>query len=752
MDLYTNQLREFFQEQRNFTAHLVGSQRPLKRLTDEIDHLSSYVDPQSQDKLAAIRKLVVEKDRLDFAHVYLALTKAWQFVHVPVTYVLVVLMAAPCPRRLCLFIGGLVMRRPARTRSVQPPKAKKLLGPGSQRDRLAVRLALVTVMCLGSAFVLFKDTQFLMPGPLASAHGAIENCSACHTKSGRGKLSWTRGLVAGDPHADSKACLTCHKMPDTAFNAHSASAEVLKQSAKRLTKIVAATPAPQWSHTQSIAFPTHELVARGLNCASCHQEHQGVNFSLNQISNEKCRSCHVVKFDSFDGHHPKFENYPFKRRTRIVYDHAAHFGKHFPEVAEKHPARTIPDTCSSCHNSREDKRVMAVAPFEQACTACHLDQIIGKERVSGPKGIAFLTLPGLDLRTLKEKNASIGEWPDASEAELTPFMKLMIGRNERGRALIKTVDGVNLQDLSDASDHQIEAVTNLVWEIKGLFHALISGKASDVLADLNIGSGAKLSATLVADLTANMPRDVVISAQQQWLPNLAAEIADPRAASDQSAKRVEHGDQCSRIGVSRGVRSWMRLRKLSATSPEVDVSAKGSIGKRDPPVCTMRIFGQCLVSKGRGDAAEAAKAEADPEEAAAETDTADADGANETLSSDEQPEGAEPEEPAGETDTATAKADGGDETLSAGEQPEEADGETNTTNAKPDGGNETLSAGEPPRIKAANQTDDLLFPTADELRAIEAAEKAAQPEGAAGVFSGGLQIRLRSSLKQELRR
>ena len=48
-----------------------------------------------------------------------------------------------------------------------------------------------------------NNMQFLMPGPLASAHGAIENCSACHTKSGSGKLSWLHGLVAGDRHADS---------------------------------------------------------------------------------------------------------------------------------------------------------------------------------------------------------------------------------------------------------------------------------------------------------------------------------------------------------------------------------------------------------------------------------------------------------------------------------------------------------------------------------------------------------------------
>ncbi len=92
MDLYAAHLRDFFQGQRNFTAHLIGSQRPLKRLTDEIDNLSSYVDQFGQEKLAAIKNLVVEKDRLDFARVYLGLTKGWLFVHVPATYALTVLM------------------------------------------------------------------------------------------------------------------------------------------------------------------------------------------------------------------------------------------------------------------------------------------------------------------------------------------------------------------------------------------------------------------------------------------------------------------------------------------------------------------------------------------------------------------------------------------------------------------------------------------------------------------------------------
>jgi hypothetical protein len=91
-DLYNTRLRDFFQGHRNFAAHLVGSQRPLKQLTDEIDNLSGYVDQRSQEKLAVIRTLVIEKNRLDFARVYLGLAKGWPFVHVPVTYALIVLM------------------------------------------------------------------------------------------------------------------------------------------------------------------------------------------------------------------------------------------------------------------------------------------------------------------------------------------------------------------------------------------------------------------------------------------------------------------------------------------------------------------------------------------------------------------------------------------------------------------------------------------------------------------------------------
>ena len=621
------------------------------------------------------------------------------------------------------------MWRPGRLKSVRPPKDERQAPSGSRRAQLAVLLTLLTVVCLVSALFLSRGTQILMPGPLTSGHGAIENCSACHTKSGNNKLSWLHGLVAADPLADSKACITCHKMPDTAFNAHSASTAVLKNSTKRLTKIASGWTAPQSARAQNIAFPMREVMAGDLYCATCHQEHQGASFNLNRISNEQCRSCHVLKFDSFDGNHPKFENYPFERRTRIIFDHAGHFGKHYPEMAKKEPAKRIPATCSTCHNSEKDRRVMAVVPFEQNCSVCHLDQIIGKERASGPKGIAFLALPGLDLQTLKQKNAPIGEWPEDSEAALTPFMKMMISRNAQGGALVKAVDSLNLQDLTTANDDQIKAVTALVWEIKGLFYTLIKGKASDVLGDLNIGGGAKLSATLVADLTASLPRDAVTGAQQEWLPNLAAEIANgpgkPPAELSGTNETEEPPAPTQQVAESEPV--------VESDTAEAEAEPAGT----QDTECTDELPRSKKVAAAEEAASESNVAEAIPaeieepapdeeqEEAAVDGRLSLPSGTSRAINArvENAKEKIQPEEAAGETDTADAESDGSKQTPCADKKPgakkialvEKATGETDSTEAKTEGGEETPPTENQPAGKAGDQVDDLLFPTEAEL-------------------------------------
>ncbi|MEW5964297.1 MAG: hypothetical protein AB1749_12115 [Pseudomonadota bacterium] len=581
-------------------------------------------------------------------------------------------------------------------------------------------LALVTVVSVAATLVISDVAQlrrFLMPGPLVSAHSAIEDCGGCHTKSGSGRLSWLHGLVAGDPGADSKACLVCHKMPDTAFNPHGAPADALKRSTERLRKFVAAEPAPAALRAQSRAFPTHDMVAGGLHCATCHQEHQGVDIDLGTISNAQCQSCHVVQFDSFDGQHPKFDSYPFRRRTRIVYDHAGHFDKHFPEVAKKDPSRRIPATCAICHDSRQDKRIMAVAPFEQTCATCHRDQITGKERVSGPKGIAFLSLPGLDLQTLSKWKASIGEWPQASEAELTPFMKLLIGGNERGRTLIRAVDGLSLQDLGDASDAQINAVSELVWEIKRLIYALIKERTSDVLGGLDLAGKGKLEAALVADLTQRIPRDVLVAAQQRWLPNLAAEMAAGAGASDPQQSgwsTVTSGPASPAEATATEAAAAEPVAPEESPGSELEqddtprrpAAAGATKGNSDGQGCLVRVLGQCLVQKAPKQDAGAAIAPA-ASQPASTASTASGDGqrlpANRKLPAAMR---------AGLQELRT--------TAQAGALPSN----TGAAAGRPEAG---VPTGKPPQAKStaggatqAVQSDDLLFPTEREREEIRA--------------------------------
>ncbi|MBX2805710.1 MAG: hypothetical protein KTR19_07050, partial [Hyphomicrobiales bacterium] len=158
-----------------------------------------------------------------------------------------------------------------------------------------------------------------------------------------------------------------------------------------------------------------------------------------------------------------------------------------------------------------------VRPFQETCAGCHQGGILGKERIAGSKGIPFLTLPGIDLITINKHNARIGEWPELSEAELTPFMKVLLSRTPESAELVKTVEELDLQDLTQATDEEVAAVANLVWEIKSLFVAVVSGTNSDVLADF--------------------PLDVVLAAQKQWLPNLLNEMASrAEAEADAPAK------------------------------------------------------------------------------------------------------------------------------------------------------------------------------------------------------------------------
>lgn len=388
---------------------------------------------------------------------------------------------------------------------------------------LAVFTAGVVMLTIGYA----ADTKLFMPGPLTSSHSTLEQCSDCHSGVSKGQFGWLHAVFAtADPRKDSASCLTCHKMSEEiAHNPHGLEMAKLDAYVREIKAGPAAPALPVTARVRKTVLPVDSTFKDGVFCATCHKEHQGGDIKLRDMADAQCHTCHQVQFESFNTDHPDFDKYPFRRRTRVNFDHSGHFGKHFPEwKAKPENAGTTPESCSGCHTVSAQEGHMNVKPFAESCAACHLGQIVGAERATGPKGVAMLMLPGVDVATFREKKIDIGSWPDESEAELSSLMKLLIGRTAEGRKILAATDELDLLDLTQASDEQIVQVGKLVWEVKHLFHALTNSGTADILKQLGSDGKQPMDQQLLTDLTASMPRDVLIGALRDWLPKLGEEI------------------------------------------------------------------------------------------------------------------------------------------------------------------------------------------------------------------------------------
>jgi hypothetical protein len=90
---HRERLSPFLARPRHLLLHLVGSERPLRRLRDEIAALHRYASPYGKEILDRIAELVEQKDGLDFQYSLQAALKGWLFVHVPLTWSLLLLAA-----------------------------------------------------------------------------------------------------------------------------------------------------------------------------------------------------------------------------------------------------------------------------------------------------------------------------------------------------------------------------------------------------------------------------------------------------------------------------------------------------------------------------------------------------------------------------------------------------------------------------------------------------------------------------------
>ncbi len=90
-DFYANRLAPFFEGPRHLLWHVAGSDRPRHALLADLDTLDRYLNPKERDIVKEMAGLIRAKDNLDCHHALQGVLKVWLFVHIPLTYSLVLM-------------------------------------------------------------------------------------------------------------------------------------------------------------------------------------------------------------------------------------------------------------------------------------------------------------------------------------------------------------------------------------------------------------------------------------------------------------------------------------------------------------------------------------------------------------------------------------------------------------------------------------------------------------------------------------
>lgn len=81
--LYAEHLAKWFGAPQAIFHHLIGSQRPLHRVEQQLDAADRYLGPAEREVLAELRQCVRRKNELDTQFTLQWLLKHWLLVHVP---------------------------------------------------------------------------------------------------------------------------------------------------------------------------------------------------------------------------------------------------------------------------------------------------------------------------------------------------------------------------------------------------------------------------------------------------------------------------------------------------------------------------------------------------------------------------------------------------------------------------------------------------------------------------------------------
>lgn len=85
-DFYVAELAPYLQRPKHLINHLIGGNRPERRLHVAIRELDRYLDERGRQILGEIDQLVSAKADLDYQHAMQFTLKSWLFFHLPLNY------------------------------------------------------------------------------------------------------------------------------------------------------------------------------------------------------------------------------------------------------------------------------------------------------------------------------------------------------------------------------------------------------------------------------------------------------------------------------------------------------------------------------------------------------------------------------------------------------------------------------------------------------------------------------------------
>ncbi len=415
-------------------------------------------------------------------------------------------------------------------------------------------------MALGGAW----RNELVAPGPLSVHHAhladganATMRCAECH-EGASGTIGEWLGIAASSNDATSDAvtqsdlCMKCHKasiQPALATAAHNIPWKDLVQTAS--------------GHGRRDA-------SAAIACSACHREHQGRMHDLTAMTDAACQACHQEEYLSFAEGHPDFGNWPYKRRTRIMFDHASHQLKH-------HPAREQHFACADCHVADATGTRQLTRDFATSCASCH-DKALG---VSLADGVPLIALPTLDVAALADANADAAPWPAAADGDfdgaIPLFGKLLLtADSDTATALAALGPRFDYYDVDPDDEPQLRQAAAIANALRELIEDLASRGDEAISERLAAVLGRELTNAELAAISARLSPAAVAAYRDRWFGEASGEN-DPTPTTSAPGGWFRNDASFSLRYQPTGhadpwLRAWLDALAEAATGPRAEVA------------------------------------------------------------------------------------------------------------------------------------------------------------------------------------